>query len=155
MPYYSTIKILEQVLLNGVRNKYLYNSHRSFKFKNNKFYSYNTVIAEYLDDSEFVYVYPKTAKYGEFISMTTSKQVNWLISYLRKYNIPHNLDKDSGINYNVEEVNFKEEDGHECPITYQIITAGLKTKCGHIFEKVALKQWLRSKNQCPMCRTIL
>lgn len=155
MPYFSTKNILNEVLINGIRDKYLYNSHRSFKFRNNKFFSYNTVIAEFLDESNYVHVYPKTARLGEFVSMTTSKQVNWLINVLKHNNIPHNLDKDYSWGDSLEEIEYKEEDGHECPITYQIITHGLKTKCGHIFEKVALKQWLKSKSQCPMCRTNL
>ena len=151
MPYYSTKNIMEEVLVNKLRDKYLYNSHRSFKFRDNKFYSYNTVVGEFIDD--ILHIQPKTAKLGEFISLTTSKQINKLIKYCNVCNIKTNLNMNK--NPNLTEIEFKEEDGHECPITYQIIRYGLKTKCGHIFEKVALKQWLRNKNQCPMCRTNL
>jgi hypothetical protein len=150
MPYYSTRNLIYEVLVNETRDKYLYNSHRSFKFKDNKFYSYNTLIAEFIDESNYLHIHKKTAKLGEFISMTTSKQVNYIITSCQENNIPHNFDND--YKHTLEEI-YIEEDDYECPISYENIKKGLKTKCGHIFEKKCIEKWLKQSNKCPLCRT--
>ncbi len=40
----------------------------------------------------------------------------------------------------------------ECPITQEAIKEPGFTKCGHVFEKVAIYQWLEQNNNCPVCR---
>lgn len=47
---------------------------------------------------------------------------------------------------------FEETD---CPITMRPLTleTACLTSCCHLFEHIALLQWLETRNQCPLCRT--
>ena len=40
----------------------------------------------------------------------------------------------------------------ECPITHQSININLKLKCGHEFEHFAVCEWIKKKDNCPICR---
>ena len=52
----------------------------------------------------------------------------------------------------------EKEENTMCPITietFEDTTKVVKTKCNHIFSKEGLKLWLKSHNNCPMCRSAL
>lgn len=40
-----------------------------------------------------------------------------------------------------------------CPITCEKIVTPEMIKCGHVFEKDAITQWLQINKNCPVCRT--
>ena len=45
-----------------------------------------------------------------------------------------------------------EESDNICPITHCKITTPFKLKCSHTFEKVAILEWCKKNNSCPICR---
>lgn len=57
-------------------------------------YSYNELIAEKFLDTNEITIYPKTAKYNIFFSMTTSRHVMKLIRYCQDYDIPFTFDEE-------------------------------------------------------------
>jgi len=45
---------------------------------------------------------------------------------------------------------------YECPISMMPVEEGTEvcfTECFHIFEKESMRQWLKEKQECPLCKT--
>ena len=59
----------------------LKNSHKTFRYEYGSFYSYNTLIAKFYNDTLFIK--PFIAKYNRFISNTTSKHILKIERYYR------------------------------------------------------------------------
>ena len=141
------LDIIKTVLL-GTDKKYLYNSHRTFTYKKGVFYSYSEPIGSY--KKGMLCVNPKTARLGFFISYTTSKHVNYLIQVATILDRPFMIGSN---HYDLETVdNLKD---YTCPITLDKISEGAKTECGHIFSTTALKKWLKTHPNCPVCRATI
>jgi hypothetical protein len=140
----------------------LRNQSNSFSFKNGQFYSYNEPISYYgftEDDKLHIYVYGKTAKYGNYFSMTTSKHIGWLLQQINK----NDLLKD---NYSIVDINgnvitdkkhkgTKIKELIECPICYDQFNEGTKLICNHKFCNKCIKKWIKNNNSCPYCKTSL
>ena len=149
MPYSSTIDIIDRVINNKEIDTYFYNSHRTFRYKNRCFYSYNTIVGEFKSNNE-LYIHPYTAALGHFLSITTSTHVNRIIKCVKESDIESNIKKRT-IEL-LEYIPFEDED---CPITLEKIVIAVKTTCGHVFSKDALEKWIKTNGTCPVCRGML
>ncbi len=53
--------------------------------------------------------------------------------------------------------NYSLSEPFTCPITLEEVCIGNRVMrinvCGHVFSQTALRQWFRSNNTCPVCRT--
>tara|TARA_R100000149_G_C5853659_1_gene121639 strand:- start:406 stop:843 length:438 start_codon:yes stop_codon:yes gene_type:complete len=122
------------------------NSHKTFRFENPYFYSYQEKIGE-IENGKLT-LYRKTSKLGTYCSHTTSKHVNWLFNYWKgeKYIL--------GEKPIYENIDLEQE--YTCPISLEKIeNNGVKTTCGHIFNRKNIDEWLKVHKDCPLCRTIL
>tara|TARA_R110002073_G_scaffold230162_2_gene391052 strand:- start:14287 stop:14736 length:450 start_codon:yes stop_codon:yes gene_type:complete len=149
MPYSSTIDIIDKVIIDKETDKYFYNSHRTFRYKDKCFYSYDTVIAELKNDNQ-IYIYPYTAALGQFISITTSTHLNRIIRCVKDSDLESNINKKE-----IELLEYNSLIPEDCPITLEKINIGVKTKCGHSFCKEALETWIKTNQTCPVCRSLL
>ena len=148
MPVLSIKNMINRVLGEKDTNRYYYNPHRTFTFKDGYFYSYREQIAKVEDNVDRVHIFPKTAILGQFYSYTTSKHVNYIISFCKQSDIQTNLDKDK---IELNEIELEEE--CECPISMEMMKKGVKLKCGHIFNKLNIETWLKHHKNCPLCRS--
>jgi len=137
------------------------NQIETFRYMNNTFYSYQEPIGFQLiiNGSVHMYIYGKTAKYGHFISSTTSKHVGWLIDkcerdeyYKNNFSI---INIDKNVITNKKDKGKKITEEIECPICYDIVKKGLQLHCGHKFCSICIKTWIKKKSNCPYCKTSL
>jgi hypothetical protein len=82
---------IEDVMDKGFNNNLneVYNSNKHFSFRNGIFYSYEEPIAK--KDGNDLIILPKSGKYGNFISKTTSNHISKLEQFCKKYDIHYTI----------------------------------------------------------------
>jgi hypothetical protein len=154
---------------NFMDNRDYRNFKKTLMFRQSYFFSYAEEIA-YLDFNEngdFVKlkIFGKTAKYGNYLSNTTSKHIGYLINYCKAENIDYEICNNNGTaisttNGNVNWTNDVNIGQDNCAIC---LDRGkkmfVKTNCGHLFHKKCLFSWCKSQKannlqaKCPLCNT--
>lgn len=132
-----------------------YYNNRKFEFLGH-FRLYSTIIAKkYLvENKPLLLIKPFTKKYGSYMSQKTSQIIMKLVRFCEENNIYYIIDKINNgcITYNYEKIDIESE----CSICLETNNTDIiKTPCGHIFNRVCLKKWFETKNDCPLCRTKL
>jgi hypothetical protein len=89
--YYNIPQLLEYFIFShDIPNLHISNSNKSLSvFKNDNvfsLYSYNEIIAKRNLEDGTIIIYGKTAKYGNFFSMTTSTHISKLINKCNEEN---------------------------------------------------------------------
>ena len=94
--YYNIPQLLEYfIYTHDILNSHISNSNKSVSiYKNNnifELYSYNEIIAKRNLEDGTVVIYGKTAKYGNFFSMTTSNHIGKLINKCIEEGVPYHI----------------------------------------------------------------
>jgi hypothetical protein len=159
----SIDKILE-IGLGLIQTEYseltLHNRFYSMSYDNNCFFCYSESIGYKSYDTEkevwSMYVFAKTAKYGDFIDNTTSHNIGKLISAIKKhYHYKNNwylIDKEGRIITENKDSGKKCIENFNCCICIEDKKRGLRLRCGHIFCSKCIKTWLKSSHSCPYCK---
>ena len=167
----SNRKLVSSILdnRNFMDNRDYRNYNKTLMFRQSYFFSYDEEIA-YLDfneDGDFVKlkIFGKTAKYGQYFSITTSRHIGYLIDYCKQENIDYDICNNNGkaistTNGNVNWTKDANIGQDNCAICLDIgKKMFVKTNCGHLFHRKCLVAWVKSQkanslqSKCPLCNT--
>ncbi len=128
----------------------------SLRYENRTFWSYDEIIAETIineNNSFYLKIYPKTAKYNDFHSRGISNHITLLLSFVNDMKITHELiDKHGNKIGKFEDTGKMKVQKFECPICLDEKYVGTMLRCNHIFCPKCIKKWLKKEKLCPMCR---
>lgn len=121
-----------------------------------------TILYKCIKNGEIYFrVKPYTAKFGEFISNTTSKSIMKFVNYFTDNELLYTIDKIICRRKKIRELLIEngltdeKNENEKCSICLDDKT-DCKTKCGHIFHYDCLKEWIQNNKplnkNCPYCR---